>query len=158
VRPSASGDAPSAPYSPPATERKRRAPGDATDDHAQKPVGQGFSGGVSAATERRPHGAIAATSTPAPVAVAAVVFVVGYRIGTWVAPSANRPDWSPGSITLELHDPALGVASGVASCSTSSDGSFSVGSDPVQSLAGTPVDSYVSGPGPAGQDRASFEL
>lgn len=92
------------------------------------------------------------------VAVAAVVFVVGFRIGAWVAPSANRPDWSPGTVTLELQDPALGVASGTASCSTSSDGSFSVGSDPVQSLAGTPVYYYVSGPGPAVQDRVYFEL
>ena len=92
------------------------------------------------------------------VAVAAVVFIIGFRIGAWVAPSANPPDWSPGTITLDLQDPALGLASGVASCSTHSDGSFSVGSDPAQSLAGTPVTYYLSGSGSVAQDQAFFEL
>ena len=92
------------------------------------------------------------------VAAAAVVFVVGFRIGAWVAPSANRPDWSPGTVTLDLQIPALGIATGAASCSTGSDGSFSVGADPVHSLAGTPVYYYLSGPGPAAQDREYFEL
>ena len=92
------------------------------------------------------------------VAVAAVVFVIGFRIGAWVAPSANPPDWSPGTITLDIQDPRLGIASGVASCSTSSDGSFSVGSDPAQSLAGTLVSYYLSRPGTAGHDREYFEL
>ena len=92
------------------------------------------------------------------VAVAAVVFVVGFRIGAWVAPSANRPDWSPGMVTLDIQDPALGIASGTASCSTDSDGSFSVGSDPVQSLAGTPVYYYLSGPGPGVEGRGYFEM
>ena len=64
------------------------------------------------------------------VAVAAVVFVVGFRIGAWIAPSANRPDWSPGTVTLDLQVLALGIASGAASCNTDADGSFSVGSDP----------------------------
>src|SRR5687767_8911133 len=36
------------------------------------------------------------------VAVAAVVFVVGFRVGAWVAPSANQPEWSPGTISIEL--------------------------------------------------------
>ncbi len=92
------------------------------------------------------------------VAVAAVVFVVGFRIGAWVAPSANPPDWSPGTITLDLQDPALGLASGAASCSTHSDGSFSVVSDPAQLLAGTPVTYYLSGSGSVAQDQAFFEL
>ena len=92
------------------------------------------------------------------VAVAAVVFIVGFRIGAWVAPSANPPDWSPGTITLDLQDPALGLASGAASCSTQSDGSFSVGSDPAQLLAGTPVTYYLSGPGSTAQDQEYFEL
>jgi hypothetical protein len=92
------------------------------------------------------------------VAAAATVFLVGFRIGAWVAPSANPPDWSPGTITLDLQDPALGLASGAASCSTHSDGSFSVSSDPAQSLAGTPVSYHLSGPGPTSQDREYFEL
>ena len=92
------------------------------------------------------------------VALAAVVFVIGFRIGAWVAPSAHPPDWSPGTVTLDLQDPALGLASGAASCSTQSDGSFSVASDPVQSLGGTPVSYYLSGPGPTVQDREYFEL
>ena len=92
------------------------------------------------------------------VAVAAVVFIIGFRIGAWVAPSANPPDWSPGTITLDLQDPALGLASGAASCSTDSDGSFSVGSDPAQLLAGTPVTYYLSGSGSVAQDQAYFEL
>ena len=92
------------------------------------------------------------------VAVAAVVFIIGFRIGAWVAPSANPPDWSPGTITLDLQDPALGLASGAASCSTHSDGSFSVGSDPAQLLAGTPVTYYLSGSGSVAQDQAYFEL
>ena len=92
------------------------------------------------------------------VAVAAVVFVVGFRIGAWVAPSANPPDWSSGTIALDLQDPPLGLASGGASCRTQSDGSFSVGSDPAHSLAGTPVHYYLSGPGPTVQDREYFEL
>ena len=92
------------------------------------------------------------------VAVAAVVFVVGFRIGAWVAPSANPPDWSSGAITLDLQDPPLGHASGAASCTTRSDGSFSVGSDQAHVLAGTPVYYYISGPGPTGQDREFFEL
>ena len=92
------------------------------------------------------------------VAVAAVVFVVGFRIGAWVAPSANPPDWSSGTITLDLHDPPLGHASGAASCTTQSDGSFSVGSDPAHVLAGTPVYYYLSGPGPTVHDREYFEL
>ena len=92
------------------------------------------------------------------VAVAAVVFVIGFRIGAWVAPSANPPDWSPGTITLDLQDPALGLASGAASCSTHSDGSFSVGSDPAQLLAGTPVTYSLSGSGSVAQDQAFFEL
>jgi hypothetical protein len=91
-------------------------------------------------------------------AVAAVVFVVGFRIGAWVAPSANPPDWSPGTITLDLQDPPLGLASGTASCRTQSDGSFSVGSGPGHSLAGTPVSYYLSGPGPQVQDVEFFEL
>jgi hypothetical protein len=92
------------------------------------------------------------------VAVAAVVFVVGFRIGAWVAPSANRPEWSPGTVSLELQTPALGLASGAASCSTDSDGSFSVGSDPAQTLAGTPVYYYLSGPGPGVEGRGYFEM
>ena len=92
------------------------------------------------------------------VAVAAVVFVVGFRLGAWVAPSANPPDWSQGTITLDVQAPPLGLASGGASCRTQSDGSFSVGSDPAHSLAGTPVRYYLSAPGPAGQDREFFEL
>ena len=92
------------------------------------------------------------------VAVAAVVFVVGFRIGAWIAPSANPPGWSPGTITLDLEDPALGLASGAASCSTHSDGSFSVGSDPAQLLAGTPVTYYLSGSGSVVQDQPFFEL
>jgi hypothetical protein len=92
------------------------------------------------------------------VAVAAVVFVIGFRIGTWIAPSANPPDWSPGTITLDLQDPALGVVSGAASCSTHPDGSFSVGSDPAQSLAGARVTYNLSGSGSVSQDQAFFEL
>ncbi len=92
------------------------------------------------------------------VAVAAVVFVVGFRIGAWIAPSANRPDWSPGTVTLDLQVPALGIASGAASCNTDADGSFSVGSDPAQSLAETPVTYYLSVPGPATHDRRYFEM
>ena len=91
------------------------------------------------------------------VAVAAVVFVVGSRIGAWVAPSAHQPDWSPGTITLDLQDPALGIASGAASCSTHSDGSFSVRSDPAQLLAGTPV-TYIFGSGSVAQDQGVFAL
>ena len=86
------------------------------------------------------------------------MFVIGFRIGAWVAPSANRPDWSPGSVTLDLQDPALGIATGPASCSTSSDGSFSVSSDPTQSLGGTSVTYYLSGPGTADDVSEYFEL
>jgi uncharacterized membrane protein len=92
------------------------------------------------------------------IAVAAVVFIVGFRIGAWVAPSANAPDWSPGTITLDLQDPALGLASGAASCRTESDGSFSVGSDPTQSLAGTPVTYYLAASGSSAPDQGFFEL
>ena len=53
---------------------------------------------------------------------------------------------------------ALGLASGAASCDTHSDGSFSVGSDPAQLLAGTPVTYDLSSPGSAAQGRVSFEL
>ena len=52
------------------------------------------------------------------IAVAAIVFIVGFRIGAWVAPSAHPPDWSPGTVSLDLLDPALGVATGPASCGT----------------------------------------
>ena len=92
------------------------------------------------------------------VAVAAVVFVPGFRIGAWVAPSANPPDWSPGTITFDLQDPALGIATGPASCSTDSDGSFSVRSDPDQLLTGTPVTYYLSGPSSVAEGQAFFEL
>ena len=92
------------------------------------------------------------------VALAAVVFIVGFRIGAWVAPSANPPGWSPGTITLDLQDPALGLATGAASCRTDSDGSFSVGSDSAQLLAGTPVNYYLSSAGPTGPDQEFFEL
>ena len=92
------------------------------------------------------------------VAAAAILFLVGFRIGAWVAPSANPPAWSPGTITLDVQVPALGLATGAASCSTNADGSFSVASDPAQSLAGTSVSYYLSGPGPTVQDRGYFEL
>ena len=92
------------------------------------------------------------------VAVAAVAFIVGFRIGAWVAPSANPPGWSPGTITLDLQDPALGLASGAATCSADPDGSFSVGSDPAQLLAGTPVTYYLSRSGSVAQDQEFFEL
>ena len=92
------------------------------------------------------------------VAVAALVFIIGFRIGAWVAPSAHAPDWSPGTVTLELQDPALGIATGPASCSTASDGSFSVGSDPAQAHGGMTVSYSLSGPGTADGTRAYFEL
>lgn len=92
------------------------------------------------------------------VAMAAIAFVVGFRFGAWVAPSANRPEWSRGTIALDIQSPALGTASGAATCITHADGSFSVGSDRAQSIAGTLVVYYLSSSGSAAQDRDYFEL
>ena len=92
------------------------------------------------------------------VALAAIAFIVGFRIGAWVAPSAHPPDWSSGTVSLELLDPALGVATGPASCSMASGGSFSVGTDSMQPLGGTTVRYYLSGPGPTDEVGRYFEL
>jgi hypothetical protein len=88
-------------------------------------------------------------STPAALlAVAGAGFFAGTQIGAWVAPTAQRPDWSQGTVRLELTSPAVGSVAGDAACFTNGDGSFTVQSDPPQTLGGSPVQFYVRGAGP----------
>jgi hypothetical protein len=87
-------------------------------------------------------------SAAAFTAIAAGAFFLGTQVGAWVAPTAQRPEWSPGSVQLELTRPAVGAVSGQAACFTSDDGSFTVQLDPPQALAGSAVQFYIRGAGP----------
>ena len=89
------------------------------------------------------------------VAVVTAAYVLGSLVGSWVAPDAHRPQWSPGTIGLTLDDPALGTVGGTADCETEADGSFSVSIGSAQMLAGTPIGYSLRGPGPGG-DRGSI--
>jgi hypothetical protein len=81
------------------------------------------------------------------VAVGAAAFVIGARIGAWVAPSAHPPDWSPGSVRIDLTVPVAATSSGSAACSTSQDGAVVVLSERGQTIAGDPGWYEVSAPG-----------
>jgi hypothetical protein len=93
------------------------------------------------------------------VAVVAAAYALGSFVGTWVAPEANPPQWSPGTVNLTLDDPAIGTVSGTASCQTEADGSFSVSSDPEQVLADTPFGYSLRGAGADGnRGSIGFDL
>jgi hypothetical protein len=93
------------------------------------------------------------------LAVVAAAYTLGSFVGTWVAPEAHPPEWSPGTISLTLDDPAVGTVAGKASCQTEADGSFSVSSDPEQVLADTPVGYSVYGAGADGnRGSIGFDL
>lgn len=93
------------------------------------------------------------------VALVAAAYVLGSLVGSWVAPEAHRPQWSPGTIRLTLDDPALGTVGGTASCETEADGSFSVSTDPAQVLAGTPIGYSLLGAGADGnRGSMGFDL
>jgi hypothetical protein len=92
------------------------------------------------------------------VAVGAAAFVIGARIGAWVAPSAHPPDWSPGSVRIDLTVPVAATSSGSAACSTAPNDAVIVLSDG-QTIAGDPVWYEVSAPGVDGNPGAlSFTL
>ena len=43
------------------------------------------------------------------LAAVAAAYAIGSFVGTWVAPEAHPPQWSPGTISLTLDDPAVGT-------------------------------------------------
>jgi hypothetical protein len=84
------------------------------------------------------------------ITLAAWSFFVGTQIGAWIAPSAHRPGYSEGTVSLALTDPPVGSATGTAACFSEAEGPFSVGTDPAQTLAGTTIHYSLQGPGPDG--------
>jgi len=93
------------------------------------------------------------------IAVGAAAFVIGARIGAWVAPSAHPPDWSPGSMAINLTVPVAGTSGGSAACSTAPNDAVVVLSDDGQTIAGDPVWYEVTAPGVDGYPGApSFVL
>jgi len=50
------------------------------------------------------------------LAVASGALFVGSLVGGWVAPSANPPSWSRGTLRLELGDPVNAVVEGPSEC------------------------------------------
>ena len=88
------------------------------------------------------------------VAVGAAAFVIGARFGAWVAPSAHPPDWSPGSLRIDLTVPVAATSRGSAACRTAPNDAVIVLSDDGQTIAGDPVWYEVSAPGVDGYPGA----
>lgn len=93
------------------------------------------------------------------IALLAAAYIAGSMVGAWVAPEANRPQWSPGTVSLTLEDPPIGTVSGAASCQTEEDGTFSVSADTEQILADTPFGFSLYGAGADGnRGSIGFDL
>ena len=88
------------------------------------------------------------------VAIAAAAFLIGARVGAWVAPSAHPPDWSPGSVRIDLTVPIAATSSGPAECMTAPNDAVVVLSNDGQTIAGDPVWYEVSASGVDGYPGA----
>lgn len=93
------------------------------------------------------------------LAVGAGAFVIGAVIGAWVAPSADPPGSSSGSLRIDLTVPVAATSSGPAECRTSDDGAVSVSGGDGQTIGMDPILYSVSAPGADGNPGAlSFLL